>query len=255
MFLLVQVRDLVRLAPHEFGWNNVDAIKKQLELKLANKVIPDVGLCIIVKQIDHVGDCTVFPGDGGAHCDVLVSIVVFRPYEGEVLYGRVASSSRQGLRLTLDFFHDIVVPPYLMKSDMDFDGTNWVWTWKAEEGEEATKHELQKGDPVHFRVHTIKFTKTSRSGKARARAGWVLVVVCARALSERPMWWWGVCGRRWVVLWVCVMCVNSTSLAARNRGGCRHGDACCFIERGPSSRCRCYCSGCEALTVDSMRFY
>lgn len=182
MFLLVQVKDLVRLAPHEFGKSNVEAIRKQMDIKLSNKVIPDLGLCVLIKSVDEVGDCTIFPGDGGAHCDVLVSIVVYRPFEGEVLQGRVLSSSRKGIRVSLEFFEDVLIPPYLMKSGTEFDGTHWVWTYRDDEdgedaedggdgggGPEQQHFEIQPGELIHFRVHTIKFTKTSRSGKVRRR--------------------------------------------------------------------------------------
>ena len=169
MFLLVQVKDFVRLAPHEFGKSNVEAIRKQMDIKLSNKVIPDLGLCVLIKSVDEVGDCTIFPGDGGAHCDVLVSIIVYRPFEGEVLQGRVLSSSRKGIRVSLEFFENVLIPPYLMKSGTEFDGTHWVWTYKDEDGEPEQHFEVQPGELIHFRVHTIKFTKTSRSGKVRTQ--------------------------------------------------------------------------------------
>lgn len=85
MFLLLQVKDFIRLAPHEFGESHVGMMRKHLEKKILNKIIPDLGLCVYVKSIDHIGDCIVFPGDGGAHCDILATIAVFRPHEGEVL--------------------------------------------------------------------------------------------------------------------------------------------------------------------------
>jgi DNA-directed RNA polymerase subunit E'/Rpb7 len=208
MFLLVQVKDLVRIAPKEFGGSNVEAVRKQLDIKLSNKVVPDLGLCVLIKSVDHIGDCTVFPGDGGAHCEVLASIVVYRPFEGEVLQGRVHSSSSRGIQVSLEFFEDIIIPPYLMKPGTEYDPMLQVWVWKyKEEGDGAggggggggdddndgagargsgggssgggratatgsddeeggvQRFEVRDGELIHFRVHTIKFTKTSRSGK------------------------------------------------------------------------------------------
>jgi len=167
MFLVVQIKDLVRLAPHEFGRNNVEAIRKRLDIKLSNKVIPDLGLCILIRSIDKVGDCTVFPGDGGAHCDILASIVVFRPFEGEVLQGRVLQSNRKGIKVSIEFFNDIIIPPYLMKAGTEYDGTEWVWKYQDDDDEIVQEAVIREGDEIHFRVHTIKFTKTSRSGKVR----------------------------------------------------------------------------------------
>lgn len=42
--------------------------------------------------------------------------MVFRPFVGEVLVGRVAQSSEGGLRVSLGFFDDIIVPSFLLQT-------------------------------------------------------------------------------------------------------------------------------------------
>lgn len=40
--------------------------------------------------------------------------MVFRPFKGEVITGRIGSSSESGIKVALDFFNDIHVPVDLM---------------------------------------------------------------------------------------------------------------------------------------------
>ena len=41
-------------------------------------------------------------------------LVVFRPFKGEVITGKISSSSEGGIRVALDFFDDVQVPMELM---------------------------------------------------------------------------------------------------------------------------------------------
>lgn len=39
-------------------------------------------------------------------------MIMFRPVEGEVLVGKVLSSNRNGIRVTLEFLEDVWIPSY-----------------------------------------------------------------------------------------------------------------------------------------------
>jgi DNA-directed RNA polymerase subunit E'/Rpb7 len=39
----------------------------------------------------------IFPGDGGAHIEIKFRLVVFRPFVGEVLSGKIRSSTEEGI--------------------------------------------------------------------------------------------------------------------------------------------------------------
>eukprot|EP00163_Fabomonas_tropica_P008747 TRINITY_DN184_c1_g1_i16.p2 TRINITY_DN184_c1_g1~~TRINITY_DN184_c1_g1_i16.p2 ORF type:complete len:125 (-),score=9.41 TRINITY_DN184_c1_g1_i16:317-691(-) len=41
--------------------------------------------------------------------------LVFRPFEGEILEGKVLSSSSEGVRITLGFFDNIYIPAHLLQ--------------------------------------------------------------------------------------------------------------------------------------------
>ena len=56
----------------------------QIDIKFANKVILDVGLCISLFDFLEIGDPYVYPAEGSAHQRVMFRMVVFRPFAGEV---------------------------------------------------------------------------------------------------------------------------------------------------------------------------
>lgn len=75
------------------------------------------------------------------------------------------SSSLKGINVSVGFFENIIIPRYLMKPGTEYDATTQEWAWKYEDEDTIQDLCIKDGDSIHFRVHTIKFTKTSRSGK------------------------------------------------------------------------------------------
>ena len=43
-------------------------------------------------------------------------MIVFRPFVGEVLTGRIMAATHAGLRISLEFFDDISIPAHLLFS-------------------------------------------------------------------------------------------------------------------------------------------
>jgi DNA-directed RNA polymerase subunit E'/Rpb7 len=117
-FVVVLLRDTVCIPPSKFGEDVAPAVTQEIDGLYANKVIPGVGLCICVLDLESVGSASIFPGDGSAHADVVFRMVVFRPAVGEVLAGTVKSSDAVlGVKITLDFFDAITVPPSLLPQE------------------------------------------------------------------------------------------------------------------------------------------
>ncbi len=94
MFIVVEMRDTVRIPPHSFN-NELLAISAALDEKFSNKVLKDVGLVISLYEVSKIGEerasslravrrraltfCPdIYPGDGGAHARVSFKLVVFR---------------------------------------------------------------------------------------------------------------------------------------------------------------------------------
>jgi DNA-directed RNA polymerase III subunit RPC8 len=67
MFIVISRSDSIRLPPSELGKDVSDLLSDEIDVKYANRVVPDVGLAICLFAIDKVSDPFVLPGDGGAH--------------------------------------------------------------------------------------------------------------------------------------------------------------------------------------------
>jgi DNA-directed RNA polymerase III subunit RPC8 len=117
-----------------------------------------------------VGSSLIHPADGGAHFEVVFRLVVFKPYVGEVISGKVLECSKDGIKVGLDFFTNCFIPYYHLFEPSSFDEAKktWVWDDSHEDEEEEDDDEplaIQKGDMINFEVHDVNFTGKTYSVK------------------------------------------------------------------------------------------
>lgn len=167
MFLLAIIEDKIKITPDKFGRDTEDVLKEQIEIKFSNRVLLNVGLCITFYDFLDVGEPYLYPSEGSAIQQVRFRMIVFRPFMGEILTGRLHSSNSEGLKISLDFFDDIVIPSSLFPSPCFFDENSGIWTWKytPEEGEDALDFVMEIGEEIRFKVRTINFTGLTNSVK------------------------------------------------------------------------------------------
>ena len=84
MFLLAVIEDKLKTLPDQFERDSDAVLLDQIDIKFANKVLVDVGLCITLFDFLEVGDPYIYPAEGSAHQHVRFRMVVFRPFAGEV---------------------------------------------------------------------------------------------------------------------------------------------------------------------------
>lgn len=77
---------------------SLSSLSQALNAKYANRVIPDVGLCICLFDVLEASEGRVKWGDGGLWHKCRFRLAVFRPFVGEVLVGKVMSSDEGGIR-------------------------------------------------------------------------------------------------------------------------------------------------------------
>ncbi|XP_067613084.1 DNA-directed RNA polymerase III subunit RPC8 [Eurosta solidaginis] len=165
MFVLAELKDTIRIAPDQFHLKLVEAIRDEINRKLANKVLLNLGLCIALKDIVSLKDSIILPGDGASHTEVLFRYIVFRPAIGSIVTGKIRSCSREGVHVTLGFFDDILIPPSALQHPSRFEEAEqaWVWEYPLEDG---AKHDLfmDIGEPIKFRVSREIFEENSPIG-------------------------------------------------------------------------------------------
>lgn len=157
------MQDVVRIEPRRFAQDMGQEIADELNRKFANKVVHKVGLCIALYDVLKVGDSYVFPGDGASHTKVAFRFVVFRPFTNEVLVGKIRSCSAEGVRVSLGFFDDIMIPHQSLQHPKRFDQEEqlWVWEYSAEGGGHDLFMDID--EEVRFRVLEEVFVDVSPS--------------------------------------------------------------------------------------------
>lgn len=115
MFVLSEIDDTVKIVPSDFKKENVIAITDVLNQKYANKVVQDVGLCICVHDILSTSEGLILYLDGCSYIKVTFRLVVFRPFMGEILIGKIKSCSSDGLVVSLGFFDNILIQGNLLQ--------------------------------------------------------------------------------------------------------------------------------------------
>lgn len=129
--------DSVRIPPPLLAQPTLISVHSEMDKKYPNRVMMDVGLAICrYGDALEVGDGVLVAGDGGAHHEVVVRLVVFRPFVEEVCIGTIIKSSEEGIRVSLGFFDDIFIPAYWMLSPSHYEENLGLWVWAPNYGEE-----------------------------------------------------------------------------------------------------------------------
>lgn len=185
MFVLTTIADTVRIPPTMLAQPTLISVHSEMDKKYPNRVIMDVGL-VIGRYGDalQVGDGVCAAGDGGAHHEIIVRLIVFRPFVEEVCLGTISKSSAQGLHVSMGFFDDIFIPAYWMLRPSRYEEESglWIWTPTYDEDDENPPSDAVKGDngkespeenrfdmdigaEIRFKVKSINFTQVTNTAK------------------------------------------------------------------------------------------
>ncbi|KAF3928167.1 hypothetical protein AA313_de0205391 [Arthrobotrys entomopaga] len=154
MFILTRLTDLITIQPTSFTLPTRQAIEDQINTRYANKVIHKIGLAICLYDILKSSDGLIGSGSGSVNINVEFRLIVFRPFKGEVLTGRISNSTPNGISVRLDFFDEIFIPKDYLFEGSVFDHNEQVWVWRTEDGDELF---FDKNETVRFRVEEEEF--------------------------------------------------------------------------------------------------
>lgn len=82
--------------------------------------------------------------------------------------GRITSSTKEGLWVSLEFFDEVFIPSYLLQQPSEWREETKSWLWNYSEDEGADEFTMQVGEQVRFKVRTMDFnrvTTTVHGGK------------------------------------------------------------------------------------------
>ncbi|KAL5268231.1 hypothetical protein ACHWQZ_G002181 [Mnemiopsis leidyi] len=193
MFQLIELRNNVGIRPSLFKLEQTRAIKEVLNAKLANKVLFPHGLCIALHDIVQIGESFSFPGDAGTYTSVQFRYIVFRPFEEEVIIGKVRRSSPDGVWVTLGFFEDIFIPETYLQSPHKFDPEENCWVWEYTDGLETHNLYMDEREEIRFRVVKVEFNDVAKGSQAAADSEELLPMKIIGTISEPGLgllsWW------------------------------------------------------------------
>lgn len=153
MFIVCTLEDKLRVQPQDLGKPTLEAVTAVIERTYIDKVVPDLGLVITLYDILDIQGGFVFPSDGAAHFDTKFRLVVFKPFVGQVLVGKVESCNKQGLKIDLGFFSDLHVPDYHCPEDYWFHSQDGLWAWKYD----GNDMYLDIKEEIRVRIMDVKF--------------------------------------------------------------------------------------------------
>ncbi|KAL5604323.1 hypothetical protein BROUX41_002296 [Berkeleyomyces rouxiae] len=169
MFILA-IADLVQIAPDDFSKRSRDAIEDNINAKYSNRVIQSIGLCICLYDLLWASEGLIGHGDGLVNVNVEFRVVVFRPFRGEVMLGRIRSSTPQGIYLRTDFFDDIFVDCDSLPAGVEYDHQNQNWVWSYEDPDSGSVENLimDNNEMVRFQVIDEEWHDQTPDGPSQA---------------------------------------------------------------------------------------
>ncbi|KAJ2777250.1 DNA-directed RNA polymerase III complex subunit Rpc25 [Coemansia javaensis] len=157
MFVLAVLRDTLKVVPTEFTKPREQALKDEINRKYANRVLHDVGLCILAHDLLEIDEGYVQHSEGWLWIKAKFRMVVFRPFRDEILVGTVRSANAAGIEATMGFFSDIRIPAEQMPEGSAYDASEGVWVWRYE-GNDLF---IDLDEPIRFRVLETAFLDAS----------------------------------------------------------------------------------------------
>eukprot|EP00416_Gambierdiscus_australes_P042355 CAMPEP_0171097202 /NCGR_PEP_ID=MMETSP0766_2-20121228/47227_1 /TAXON_ID=439317 /ORGANISM="Gambierdiscus australes, Strain CAWD 149" /LENGTH=199 /DNA_ID=CAMNT_0011556359 /DNA_START=119 /DNA_END=718 /DNA_ORIENTATION=- len=196
MFTLALIDDDIPIHPADFRDDHRTQLKRQIQGKYVDRVIPNVGLCIEFYDFVNVKDAHIYPGDGKtsfgeAYFKVEFHVIVFHPMVDEWLVGSIAGSSTKGLLVSLGFFQDVEIPSTNLRTPYMYDNAHkmWVWQYRSEEGGETINFFYRKDELIRFRVTSIDFLAPTGPKASRRESPMKVVGAVDRDGLGCVSWW------------------------------------------------------------------
>eukprot|EP01088_Endostelium_zonatum_P013593 TRINITY_DN28304_c0_g1_i1.p1 TRINITY_DN28304_c0_g1~~TRINITY_DN28304_c0_g1_i1.p1 ORF type:complete len:244 (-),score=38.21 TRINITY_DN28304_c0_g1_i1:40-771(-) len=156
MFVLSLIEDTLILPPKSFD-DEIKTLTNMINKKYANKVIMGVGLGITLKQIVWIGPTFLF--EGSATLQVRFTFIVFRPFKGEIIEGKIKDCDKTYIQISLGFFDQVYIEPNCLRSPYSYDANDKIfyWAYKQSDGGQMSAMYYEINEPIRFRVIEVRF--------------------------------------------------------------------------------------------------
>eukprot|EP01138_Halocafeteria_seosinensis_P000167 gb/GECG01000173.1/.p1 GENE.gb/GECG01000173.1/~~gb/GECG01000173.1/.p1 ORF type:complete len:290 (+),score=39.70 gb/GECG01000173.1/:1-870(+) len=172
MFSLVEVKDAISSDPCMLGRDFRDVLIQCIDSKYANRVLPGVGLVICFYDFVRIGDAELFHGEATPHTQVHFRLLVFQPFEDELIIGTVKMCIPEGIIVSMGLFSDILIPVGAMQPSSEYicdeaivEEPVWLWKYHDDEEDEVLEYYIEAGKSIRFRLLSTLFQRGSKDVK------------------------------------------------------------------------------------------
>lgn len=196
MFILVLIDDDIPVLPGDLKHDHKAQLKRQIQNKYVDRIIPNVGLCIEFYDFVRIKEAPIYPGDGKAsfgepYFKVEFNLIVFQPLIDEWMVGSIRQSTKEGVLVTLGFFQDVLIPCSNLRSPYVFDATEkcWVWRYVDKETRHITNYFYEQDALIRFRVVSVEFPD-AESSKDKTKVPQMKIIGAADQDGLGLTSWW-----------------------------------------------------------------
>jgi DNA-directed RNA polymerase III subunit RPC8 len=163
MFEVERITDSIQMDACDLGKPTAAVLARKIDERYPNRVLPQSGGLVICRY-DNDKEPTVILSSGGickegkTYWTIEFSVIVFRPFIGEILVGTIAESNSSGIRVTLgSFFGALYIPAYWMLRPSSYDDNTNMWVWWSDD----ERYEMPVGATIRVRVKNLHYTKST----------------------------------------------------------------------------------------------
>ncbi|OMJ87564.1 hypothetical protein SteCoe_10646 [Stentor coeruleus] len=147
MFLLYTIETKIDCPPEKISMNFRESVLNKVDECFAGKIIKNEGICISVYDMKII-QTTLVEGYFQAH--VSLRLIVFKPFIGEILTGKIIESTQEGIEVDL-IFVSAFIPAGFLNESSSFDELEGVFVWHYEENDLF----YDKGEVIRFKVNAV----------------------------------------------------------------------------------------------------
>ena len=159
MFVVKNFIDKIQILPSELGEKDImNVLKMRINREVSNRILSKEGLVVRVHRIISYENPYVHPGEKGTiHLLVKFALLIFKPFEGEVIQGTIENMTKEdGIFLSLEFFNDILISKNHFLKHVVWNGAD-RFTFKADpEDLNDSGVPLAIGQMITFRVVSVE---------------------------------------------------------------------------------------------------
>jgi len=165
MYMIVEVKDEVRVPPEKFGLDLKDAVIESLREKFEGTLNPQLGIILNVEDVTEVGEGRIIPGDGAVYYPATFKLLTFYPMDQEVVIGEVVDITEFGAFIRIGPVDALVHVSQVMDDYVSYEKKNNTLVGREK------KRVLKEGDLVRARIISVSMSEENKVGLTMRQPG------------------------------------------------------------------------------------